>query len=167
MKLYLLAAGAALCLVACGGNPQGPMPAAAPAHVTSAVVHASRTPGHLILLGGIKPDAKCPTGYVYCVTVSRSNSATVYFCFSTGSYCGPSQPQYGWESDFVTRKNHHVITDFQGSFNPNPGDPTYDTISEIHAVKSTHGKYKYFQNICVYYSSSTCDSYFYVGIAVQ
>jgi len=167
MKLHLLAAGAALCLAACGGNLQGPTPVAAPAQGTSAVAHASRAPGHLILLGGAKPDTKCPVGYVYCVTVSRTSPATVYFCFSTGTYCSPSEPQYSWLSDFVTRKKHHIVDNFRGVFSPNPGDPTYDTISEAGAVKSTHGKYKYFQNICVYYSSTNCIAYFYVGIAVQ
>lgn len=149
MKLELVLATAALVLAACSGIYEGPAPA------------------HLIPLEGIKPDAKCPTGYVYCVTLSAGQTVQLYFCYSTGSYCGPSQYPYEWTSGFIVRKSKKTTADFTGSFSPNPGDPTYDTVGEAISVKSTHGKYKYAQVVCVGGPGFPCQGVFLVGIAAK
>jgi hypothetical protein len=98
------------------------------------------------------------------VTLSAKKSVTLYFCYSPGSYCGPSQYQYTWVGDFYAVKGSNTVTYFNGVFNPNPGDPTYDTISEAQTVKSSHGKYKYEQLLCAY---PTCDVLYHVGIATK
>lgn len=161
MKLRLVLASAVLILASCSGSNEGPAPP-----VSAGVSAFSHSVGHLIMLGGIKPDAKCPRGYVYCVTVSAGQPVQLYFCYSPGSYCGPSQYQYAWQSLFEIRKSGSIISYFSGAFSPNPGDPTYDTISEIEHLNSTHGKYKYAQKICPVVGS-LCSVHFYVGIAIK
>jgi hypothetical protein len=114
-----------------------------------------------------KRGAKCPSGYVYCVTLSAGQPAQLYFCYSTVSYCGPSQYPYTWTSGFIVRKGDKLTSDFTASFSPNPGNPTYDTVGEAVSVKSTHGKYKYAQVVCPGGSGFPCQATFLVGIAVR
>lgn len=118
---------------------------------------------HLIVRGA-QPDAKCPHQFLECVTISPQQSAQLYFCYSPGSYCGPSQYQYTW-SGFFSDRQGYVVPYFKGVFNPNPGDPTYDTISETQRVKPTHG-YEYEQWICPW-QSEICQGYSRIGIAVK
>ncbi|MBV9332864.1 MAG: hypothetical protein JO146_02570 [Candidatus Eremiobacteraeota bacterium] len=165
IRTLIYALGASLLLAACGSTAQGANPTvAALSHATSKSSHQS---GHIILVGSnVQPDKKCPAGYVYCATLSAGQSVQLYFCYSPGSYCGPSQYQYTWAWDFALRKSGHLVSYFNGSFSPNPGDPSYDTISEAQGLPSTHGKYKYEQEICAY-QGSVCQAFSEVGIAIK
>jgi hypothetical protein len=172
-SLAIAALIAAPLLTACGGRQgvtpggTGPLPPLGATGASQMPAPAGHTAGHLIPLVGIPPGKNCPSRFIYCVTVSPNQSAQLYFCYSTGSYCGgPSQTQYLWASWFYPTKGGQEVSFFNGSFNPNPGDPTYDTISEASKVGSTHGKYKYMQIICAY-AELSCQVYFYVGIAVK
>lgn len=119
---------------------------------------------HMILMGA-RPK-NCPGKFIYCVTVSEDTKTQLYFCYSPGSYCGgPSQYQYTWSGSFTDRRGNHVKY-FATFFNPNPGDPTYDTIMEARRVKPTNGVYKYVEWVCAW-QGETCQSKVYVGIAVQ
>lgn len=166
MKLHFVIA-AALALAACATPQEGPLPVPSAFQGVNAGDRAAHSAGHLIFLKGIKPDAKCPSGYVYCVTLSSGHPAQLYFCYSTGSYCGPSHYPLMWSSGFIVRKGDKPTNDFTASFSPNPGDPTYDTIGEAVPVKSTHRRYKYAQGVCAGSSGSPCHGYFLVGIAVK
>jgi hypothetical protein len=159
-----------LVLAACTAWQQGVTPGVTEASptpgdmATMQAVGATGHTGHLIPLG-VRPDAKCPHQFLECVTISPQQSAQLYFCYSPGSYCGgPSQYQYTW-TGFFTDRQGYIVPYFKGSFNPNPCDPTYDTISEAQRVKPTHG-YQYEQWICPW-QSEICQGYFYVGIAVK
>ena len=161
MKLQVLALAAIVVLAGCGGQT-GTLPSS-PASQTATA--QTRPAGHLIVMGAAR-NAKCKKPFFTCVTVSAESSAQVYFCYSTGSYCGPSQPQYNWSNTFITWPQEEPTYLFNGSFNPNPGDPTYDTISEAEGIKPTHGKVKYAQVVCPYTSGNCIGGPFYVGIVV-
>ena len=164
MRCFLSMVIGALIIAGCSAKQQGQIPAPAGAQETNA---ASRSAGHLILrAGSVKPDAQCPSGYVYCVTLAEGKPATLYFCYSTASYCGPSQYQYSWQSLFIVRKSGSINDYFSGAFSPNPGDPTYDTISEVKKLRSTQGRYKYAQKVCPVVGS-LCSVHFFVGIAIE
>jgi hypothetical protein len=172
IKRFLCVLAATFTLAACGGSQQGVAPEVTGALPTGAATGASRTAGaagttarHLIVMGA-RPDKKCPRAFSACVTISSYKSAQLYLCYSTGSYCGsPSQPQYYWDWTFTNRRGQEVYF-LNASFNPNPGNPTYDTISEAYSMRSTHGKYKYVQIVCPYLGSS-CAAYILIGIAIK
>lgn len=132
------------------------------------VATSTRSVGHFIVMQATR-QANCPSQYVTCVTVSRHvSSPSVYFCYSPGSYCGPSQPQYGWSGFFYVSKTGNPTDKFGSSFNPDPGNPTYDTIYERKKVRSSHGKVKYQQAVCPLDSGSGCVAGpFLVGIITQ
>jgi hypothetical protein len=142
------ALAAAIAIAACGDGRQNVNPGL-PGGMTgpTSVGTINQGRGHLIVMG-IKPDHKCPKHFVECVTVSQGQPATLYICYSTAGSCAPSLPEYTWTSLFLKWPHGQPVSYFSGSFNPNPGDPTYDTISEIAGVKPTHGKYKYYQRVC-------------------
>lgn len=128
---------------------------------------STHTLGHFIVMGATR-NGSCASKYVACVTVSRHvSSPSVYFCYSPGSYCGPSQPQYLWASGFFISKSQRGFYKFGASLNPNPGNPTYDTIYETKNVKSSHGKVKYEQAICPTGTSGCIAGPFWVGIITQ
>jgi hypothetical protein len=162
MRLPLTVA-ATVILAACNGAQQSTSPTISTALPVAAKA-AGRSTGHLMLVGGLRPDKGCPKEYIYCVTLSAGKSVQLYFCYSPGSYCGPSQYQYTWVGDFYTANGNNSVTYFNGVFSPNPGDPTYDTISEVQTVKSSHGRIKYEQLLCAY---PTCDGLYHVGIRTK
>jgi hypothetical protein len=167
--LFVLLCG--LVLAACTAWQQGVTPGvtdATPTPGDQATMQTVGTTGHPaghLIVRGVRPDTKCPRAFSQCVTISLKQPAQIYFCYSTGSYCGPSLPQYGWYWTFTNRQGQEVYF-LDGSFNPNPGNPTYDTIGAAYGVRSTHGKYKYMQIVCPFLASS-CLAYFYIGIAVK
>jgi hypothetical protein len=170
-RVFLGAVAALVALVACGAPEQNAGPnVAGTTSIASFVLPMTavrRHPvGRLILMAGTHPDKGCPSGFVYCVTLSNGQPAQLYFCYSPGSYCGPSQYQYFWIGGFFVRKTLKHSNDFNEQFTPNPGDPTYDTIGEAVSLKSTHGVYKYAQTLCPE-QAGKCPSVFYVGIAIK
>lgn len=179
MKSLFSILAAALVVTGCGGAQQtapsglsaAPQPNAIPwppgSDERQSIGMNGRAAG-VRLMGHVKPDKGCPSLFIYCVTISRKNSATVYYCYSPGSYCGPSQYQYTWADAFYTFPGGSGVTYFSGFFDPNPGNPTYDRISLNVPLKSTHGKIKYTQEVCPE-SLSGCISgaQSYVGIRVK
>jgi hypothetical protein len=153
---------ACLGLAACAGSQPSIAPNLTPASHTAG--SADHPQGHLIVIGA-RPPKGCPSGYVYCVTLRRHSHAQLYFCYSTGSYCGPSQYQYTWSSEFFVVKTGRPAP-FVGDFYPNPSDPTTDIFNEYEPLHSTHGKYKYAQFVCPKIGSS-CQANFYVAIAIR
>jgi hypothetical protein len=96
---------------------------------------------------GAQPDAKCPKSYLTCVNVSPPSGADVGLCVEDGQIvtsCSGSPPTYTWSSAFYTKKGK-VFHKLDGAFYPSSGDPTLDTITEVTSLKSSHGKYKYYQ----------------------
>jgi hypothetical protein len=170
-KRLLCVLFASLVLAACTAWQQGLTPGVIGASPTPDPLDASQTvataghPAAHLIVRGARPK-NCPSKFVYCVTVSESQKAQLYFCYSPGSYCGgPSQYQYSWSGSFTDREGHHVKY-FEDYFLPNPGDPSYDTIMEQYRVKPTYGAYKYVQWVCAW-QNEICQSKVYVGIAVQ
>jgi|SRR5579871_1093426 len=168
MNRYRIAAVAALVLAGCGSGQQAVTPVNTGA--AQQFVASGGHSGHLVLMGATERLKTCPSKYVYCVKLAAFKPAQLYFCYSTVSYCGPSQFQYYWYDVFYTANGRTIVGYFDGGFNPNPGDPTYDTISLVEHVKSTHGKIKYYQAICENTGSLPgCNGNYewYVGIAVK
>jgi hypothetical protein len=161
-----LTALAIIALAACSGQTSGGSgfaPAAAPA--TSATTASA--PGLRSLfqpLGGAIENAKCPGKDIACLTVSYGYSATYYFCFiPSGSQC--TGGQFSWSSTIRTKAGK-VFKGLSGSFYPNPGDPSTDTISETKPLASSHGKVKYQQTIFACLSSG-CEGPYHIGIITQ
>ncbi len=150
----ILAAG----LVACSGQTTsglGYTPQTTPAQA-----------GYSLKLG-VQPDAKCPKSYLACVTVSQPSGADVGLCVVNGQIvtsCSGSPPSYTWSSVFYTRVGK-VFHKLDGAFDPNPGDPALDTITETTALKSSLGKYKYHQVVqaCASSGSLSAD----IGVATE
>ena len=181
MKSLFGVFAAALIVAGCGGGEPtttSGLPATAPlsgipgspgSHVGQSIGINGQSAG-IKLVGNVKPDKSCPTGFIYCVTISKKKSATLYYCYSTASYCGPSQYQYTWADAFYFYPDGYPVTYFSGFFNPNPGDPTYDRISLNVPLKSTHGKIRYQQEVCPLNPIETgCmfGSVTYVGIRIK
>jgi hypothetical protein len=120
---------------------------------------------HLVVLGG-KSAAGCPSTYITCVTISKASPAQVSICvqYTTG-YC-PYPGVWTWASQVVVVKSGKPYKKIIEKISPNPGNPTYITISEKKKVKKSKGKYKYADNVEVCNSSSQCLSG-PIGIATQ
>ncbi len=121
---------------------------------------------HLTIVGAKKFTGSCDYSlYIYCVTVSKKSPANIEFCVScTSGYF----PPLTWYEAIYSVKTGEVYKKIVGSFYPNPGNPSEDTIKAKKKVKNSHGVVKYFQYVeaCFPSSSGSCligD----VGIATQ
>ncbi|HLY02897.1 MAG TPA: hypothetical protein VKR56_10460 [Candidatus Cybelea sp.] len=116
---------------------------------------------------GVQPDAHCPKSDLACVTVSPPSGADVGLCVESGQIvtsCSGSPPTYTWSSVFYSRQGK-VFHKLDGAFYPNPGDPTLDTITEATSLKSSHGKYKYYQLVKACASSGCLSAQ--IGVATE
>jgi hypothetical protein len=161
-----LTALAIVALAACSGQtPSGSgfAPAAAPASsATTASAPGIRSLFHP--LGGVIENGKCPGRDIACLTVSYGYPAQYYFCFiPSGSLCNGGQ--FTWSSTIRTKKGK-VFKGLSGTFYPNPGDPSTDTISETKPLASSHGNVKYQQTIFACLSSG-CEGPYHIGIITQ
>jgi hypothetical protein len=159
-----LTALAIAALAACSGQtPSGSgfAPAAAPAtSPTTGTAAASLFQP----LGDVIEEGGCPGKDIACLTVAYHYPAQYYFCFiPSGSQCtlGP----FSWSSRIRTNSGK-VFKGLSGSFYPNPGDPSTDTISETKPLASSHGKVKYQQTILACRSSG-CEGPYHIGIITQ
>jgi hypothetical protein len=120
---------------------------------------------HIAVVGG-QPDASCPSKFITCVTITKSSPAQVSICvqYTTG-YC-PYPGVWTWSSQVQHTKTGYPFGKIKSSISPNPGNPTYITISEKRRVRGSHGKYKYQDFIETCNSSSQCLSG-YIGIATN
>ncbi len=162
-----LSALAIAALAACSGQNTAGGASFAPAAVspnsaTTAAAPALRTL-FKPLAGGIE-DAACPGKDIACLTVSYHQPASYYFCFiPSGSQCNGGQ--FTWTNSFHT-KDGRVFKGLSGTFDPNPGDPSTDNISETKPLASSNGAVKYQQTIwaCV---PSGCEGPYHIGIIAQ
>jgi hypothetical protein len=116
---------------------------------------------------GVQPDTKCPKSYLACVAVSPPSGADVGLCVENAQIvtsCSGSPPSYTWSSVFYTRRGK-VFHKLYGAFYPNPGDPTLDTITETTSLKSSLGKYKYYQVVKACASSGCLSAD--IGVATE
>jgi hypothetical protein len=156
-------------LAACSGQTSGGSgfaPASAPASSAATATTASAPALRSLFqpLGGVINNGKCPGKDIARLTVSYGYPAQYYFCFiPSGSQCNGGQ--FTWSSSIQGKKGK-VFAGLSGSFSPNPGDPSTDTISETRPLASSHGKVKYQQTIyaCV---SSGCEGPYHIGIITQ
>ncbi len=119
------------------------------------------------LKSGVQPDAKCPKGYLACVSVSPPSGADVGLCVENGrivTSCSGSPPSYAWSSAFY-RRNGNVFHKLDGAFDPKQGDPTLDTIEEATSLKPSLGKYKYYQVVKACASSGCLSAD--IGVAAE
>ncbi len=124
---------------------------------------------HLTVVGAHQFTASCGTAYLTCVTVKKGSPASLEICYnaSGGSGCtSGSFPSLTWSEAIVSVKTGKVYKKIVGSFYPNPGNPSEDTITAKKKVKNSHGKVTYFQEIqgCLYTSDCLSGE---IGIATQ
>ncbi|MGA8534708.1 MAG: hypothetical protein WB615_11410 [Candidatus Tumulicola sp.] len=153
MRGSVLYAGAlaAAVLAACSG---GAGPQAIPGARQAPAMRASEI--HVV---GARPDANCPKIYSGCIIVNAASGGSILLCYGS---CGPVH--YQWSSTFLRRKKGTAFGKFTATFDPNPGDPVTDTVTELRHVKPSHGKYKWLQAVKV---CGTGCSTGYVGIATS
>jgi hypothetical protein len=93
-----------------------------------------------------RPDA-CPSFDLACVIVSQPSGASVGLCVVNGQIvtkCSGQLPSYTWSGKFYTNRGK-LVTKLYGAFDPNPANPTEDTIVETKPLKSSNGRYHYYQ----------------------
>jgi hypothetical protein len=160
--LTLLAIGA---LSACAGQTSGG-PTFAPGTAPAASTTAASAPAghsHFQPLGDVIKNA-CPGKDIACLTVSYQKPASYYFCFiPSGSQCNGGQ--FTWTSTFHT-KSGKVFKGLSGAFDPNPGDPSTDNISETKPLAPSNGQVKYQQTIWACLPSG-CEGPYHIGIITQ
>jgi hypothetical protein len=119
------------------------------------------------LNAGIQPDAKCPKSYLACVAVSPPSGADVGLCVENGKIvtsCSGSLPSYTWSSVFYTRKGK-LFHKLDGAFDPTQGNPTLDTVTETTSLKSSLGRYRYYQVVKACASSGCLSAD--IGVATE
>jgi hypothetical protein len=161
-----LTALAIIALAACSGQPSGGSgfaPGSSPAtSATTASAPGLRSP--LQPLARVVENGACGGKDIACLTVSYQKPASYYFCFiPSGSQCNGGQ--FTWTSTFHT-KSGKVFKGLSGTFDPNPGDPTTDDISETKPLASSNGEVKYQQTVWACLPSG-CEGPYDIGVITQ
>ena len=120
---------------------------------------------HLTVVGNVKNTGTCPSGFILCVTISKASPATVELCISYTTGTCPYPGVWAWATQ-GQKVNGAPYKKLASSASPNPGNPTYISISEKKKIKKSHGKYKYQVAISACNSSSQCLSGA-IGVATQ
>jgi hypothetical protein len=129
--------------------------------------HSARP--HLTVIGAQKFTASCDLSlYLTCVTVSKKTPATLEICYNeSGSGCSSGYfPSLTWYEGVYSVKANKLYKKIVGSFYPNPGNPSEDTITAKKKVKNSHGVVKYYQYIEGCLNSTDCLTGS-IGIATQ
>jgi hypothetical protein len=104
------------------------------------------TPG--VAAGSVRPTTQsCYYYYVECITLANGKPFRQEWCvwhalLSFGSSCNASSGfTWGWQMK-VRHVGHQrkCASKIEGSFSPNPGDPTTVTISENRRIRPSGGK---------------------------
>jgi len=149
------AIAASLVLSACSSGSGGSQALPSNSQAVAPMAHSA----HLMVVGARPSTASCGTAYLTCVTVKKGTPAALEICYnaSGGSGCtSGSFPSLTWSEAIVSVKTGKVYKKIVGSFYPNPGNPSEDTITAKRKVKNSHGKVTYFQAIEGCLSSGSC-----------
>jgi hypothetical protein len=156
------AIAASLLLSACSSGSGSSQALPSSSQAVAPMAHSAQPMGHsahLIVVGAKHFTASCDTSiYITCVTVAKGSPAVLEFCVNfSGSGCSSGYfPSIAWYKKII------------GSFYPNPGNPSDDTITAKKKVRNSHGKVTYYQYIegCYGSGSGSCVTGL-VGIATQ
>jgi hypothetical protein len=112
----------------------------------------------------------CPSSkYYFCFTVTSSSSGpyVTWAACTTTSSCPPTYDLVA-TGNFVSAKKGKPVKSkkLNGTWSPNPGNPTYQYITGKATKKNSHGKVKYVDetSACYYYFPSVCSSTYYLGV---
>ncbi len=160
------AIAASLVLSACSSSSGGSQ--ALPTGSQAAAARMSHS-AHLTVVGARPFTGSCDTSvYITCITVKKGSPVTLELCYNAdGSGCtSGSFPSLTWYEGIYSVSKDKLYRKIVGSFYPNPGNPSDDTIAAKKKVKNSHGVVKYFQYIegCLYTSDCLTG---YIGIATQ
>ncbi len=161
------AIAASLLLSACSSSSGGSQ--ALPSGSQAARVAPMSHSAHLTVVGARKFTAYCdPSLYITCVTVSKKTPAALELCYNeSGSGCSSGYfPSLTWYEAIYTVKANKIYKKIVGSFYPNPGNPSEDTITAKKKVKNSKGVVKYYQYIEGCLNSTECITG-EIGIATQ
>ncbi|HTA55180.1 MAG TPA: hypothetical protein VK755_10620 [Candidatus Acidoferrales bacterium] len=161
------AIAASLMLSACSNSSGGSQALPSNSQAVAPMGHSAHP--HLVVIGAQKFTASCDTSvYLTCVTVSKKSPATLEICYNeSGSGCSSGYfPPLTWYEAVYSVKANKIYKKIVGSFYPNPGNPSVDTITALKKVKNSHGVVKYYQYIegCLYTSDCLTGE---IGIATQ
>jgi hypothetical protein len=161
------AIAAGLLLSACSSSSGGSQAIPSSSQAVAPMGHSAHP--HLTIVGAQKFTASCDTSvYLTCVTVSKKTPAVLEICYNeSGSGCSSGYfPPLTWYEGIYSVKTNKLYKKIVGSFYPNPGNPSDDTITAVKKVKNSHGKIKYYQYIegCLYTSDCLTGE---IGIATQ
>lgn len=108
-------------------------------------------------LNSIVPERSCPKKYFACVVVGYGSPASIKLCVGSACSGGSGYPLI-WGSEFTTRSGM-TFKGLAASFDPNPGNPTKDTISEKKRLKPSNGRIRYEQyaQACTQTPSPPCE----------
>jgi hypothetical protein len=84
----------------------------------------------------------CPASYFGCVVVAYNAAASIKVCFYRDGDCRRSGKPLEWSAVILGFNGN---PDLRVSFQPNPGDPSVDRISESRPLKSSHGKVEFLE----------------------
>jgi hypothetical protein len=157
------AIAASLVLCACSSSGGSQALPGSPQAVTT-MSHSA----HLTVAGVGPFTGSCGSGYITCVTVGKGSPVTFVLCYDVGgSGCtSGSFPSLIWSEGIYSVHNNKLFRKIIGSFYPNPGNPSADTIKAKIKVRNSHGVVTYYQYVEGCISSSDCING-EVGIATQ
>ncbi len=160
------AIAAGLLLSACSSSSGGSQAIPSSSQAVAPMGHSAHL--HLTVVGAKKFTASCNSAYLTCVTVSKKTPAVLEICYNeSGSGCSSGYfPPLTWYEGIYSVKTNKLYKKIVGSFYPNPGNPSDDTITAVKKVKNSHGVVKYYQYIegCLYTSDCLTGE---IGIATQ
>ena len=161
------AIAASLVLSACSNSSGGSQAIPSSPQAVAPMGHSAHL--HLTVVGAQKFTASCDTSvYLTCVTVSKKTPAALEICYNeSGSGCSSGYfPSLTWYEAIYTVKANKIYKKIVGSFYPNPGNPSEDTITAKKKVKNSKGVVKYYQYIEGCLNSTECITG-EIGIATQ
>ncbi|MGA2760702.1 MAG: hypothetical protein ABSF08_10335 [Candidatus Cybelea sp.] len=161
------AIAASLLLSACSNSSGGSQALPSSSQAVAPMAHSGHP--HLTVIGGRKNTAYCDYSlYLTCVTVAKGSPAALEICYNeSGSGCSSGYfPSLTWYEGIYSVKKNKLYKKIVGSFYPNPGNPSEDTITAKKKVKNSHGVVTYYQYVEGCLNSTECITGS-IGIATQ
>ncbi|MGC1381426.1 MAG: hypothetical protein WA814_10450 [Candidatus Baltobacteraceae bacterium] len=162
MRLTLLCASTALAagllLSACssGGSSQ-----AIPGGSQSVGAPMGQHAPHIVAVNPGQQTSGCPSSkYLLCIDINKASGGSFGLCISTSGNCSSGLVgEWTWATKVTTLKGKSAKKKIHNSWDPNPGNPSTNSFTEVKKVKpSKNGSVKYVANVnaCEVTNPSSC-----------
>ena len=105
--------------------------------------------------------SSCPSSkYILCIDITKASGGSFGLCISTSGNCSSGLVgDWNWSTTVTTLKGKNAKKKIHNSWDPNPGNPSTNTFTEVKKIKkSKHGTVKYVANVtaCEVTDPSSC-----------